>query len=169
MNDKNKATWPEKIQWIEVFDRLIITETAISDILRMLQWLGCYKDTSRIQLTEEYGAYLVDDIFIVESSSYEKLESIKNVWIKNFKKKNPLTSEMIDGREVPEYSGYFQKDGKYYLLGALYYSKDKRNLEDKEGAYSGVLWNPVWYQENNPTFKQVQASVTNAWKILDWE
>lgn len=168
MNTINKDKPVINISGVEIFDAVNISTSWYTSIISALNGEWKYAQRETIQ-SWKYWISECGSIFLIECWSYEELNDISNFWIKNFKKKNPLSSEMIDGREIPEYSWYFQKDGKYYLLGALYYSADRRNTDDKEGTYNGVLWNPVWYQENNPTFKQVQASVTNAWKILDWE
>ncbi|NDK10199.1 hypothetical protein GW846_05495 [Candidatus Gracilibacteria bacterium] len=161
MNTVNTNTSSQFIEGIEIIEPDNISSSGYVDVILGLNGKGRYAERE----VADFGVYSVSEmgsVFLVESSSYEDIENIRKFWENTFEAKNAIISELKNGREIPKYSGYFQKDGKYYIMGALCYSSDKRNLGEEEGSYNGILWN----QEISHTSQKQVDDGANKLKIF---
>lgn len=165
MNTVNKNTSSQFIEWIEIIDGANISPSGYSDIILSLDRNWRYAERKLANFWD-YSISENGAIFLVESQSYEDMENIRKFWENTFEAKNALTSELKDGREIPKYSGYFQKDGKYYIMWALCYSSNKRNLGEEEGCYNGILWRQTNLEKSITPQNQVDEWAQRTGEIL---
>ncbi|MDD2891365.1 MAG: hypothetical protein PHQ95_00140 [Candidatus Gracilibacteria bacterium] len=138
-----------------------VSETFLNDIARSFKKQGRFKNTLEESINfggkkfHNYGEH----IFMFEYSSLEELNQDMENWKKKFKKKNTLTSETIDGKQVLEPSGYFEFNGKFYLLGLLYQDTNEDDNNENNGIYKGIIINPSKFFEVEDETKKVSGKV----------
>lgn len=100
-----------------------------------------------------------DDVFMFEYSSMEELKQDMESWKKRFKKKNIITSETIDWKQILESSWYFEFNWKFYLLWLLYQDLNNEDNDENNWVYKWVIVNPWKYFEVENEVKEI------SWKV----
>lgn len=129
----------------------ILTNTFFSDLKRSFHWVWCYKEVLNNWILFSWKKFYLysDDVFMFEYYSLEEVKTDMEIWKKKFKKKNAITSETIDWRQILEPSWYFEYNWKFYLVWLLY-----QDINQKDN------------DENNWVYKWV---IVNLWKYFKWE
>ncbi len=140
-----------------------LSETFLNDIARSFHWIWYYKDilTQWIIFWWKNFYNYWDDIFMFEYASLEQLQHDSANWKKRCKKKNSLTSETIDEKQILESSWYFEFNWKFYLLWLLYQDINDDDNDERKWVYKWVIINSDTY------FKVEDEAKKIAWEIGD--
>jgi len=100
-----------------------------------------------------------DDVFMFEYSSLDELKQDSITWKNKFKKKNAITSETIEWKQILESSWYFEFEWKFYLLWLLYQDLNEDDNNEERWIYKWVIVNPSKY------FKIEDETNKVVWKV----
>ena len=152
------------IKWFTTINDIWnVSETFLNDMARSFNWVWYYKDILKQWINfwwKKFYNYW-DDIFMFEYSSLEELNQDMENWKKKFKKKNALTSETINWRQILESSWFFEFNWKFYLLWLLYQDANEDDNNENNWIYKWVIINSSKFFEVEDETKKV------SWKI-DW-
>lgn len=138
-----------------------VSETFLNDIARSFNLIWYYNDVLNHWITFWWKRFYNywDDILMFEYSSLEDLKKDSENWNNSFKKKNAITSETIDWKQVLESSGYFEYNWKFYLLWLLYQDLNEDDNDENQWVYKWVIVNPERYFEVENEAKEVKSAV----------
>lgn len=140
-----------------------LSETFLNDIARSFKKQWRFKNTLEESINFWWKRFFNywEHIFMFEYSSLEELKQDMENWKKKFKKKNPLTSETIDWKQILESSWYFEFNWKFYLLWLLYQDINEDYSDENKWVYKWVIVNPWKY------FKIETETKDTSWKVKD--
>ena len=130
------------IDWFTtISDIRNLTETVLNDIARSFkkQWRFIDVLNNRTSFWGRTFYNYWEHIFMFEYSSEEELQRDSDEWSKYFNKKNDLTSETIDWKQVLESSWYFEYQWNYYLLWVLYQDMNMDDNNEERWIYKWVI------------------------------
>ena len=100
-----------------------------------------------------------DDITIFQYSSLEELNQDKINWEKRFKKKNVITSETIDWKQVLEPSWYFEYNWEFYLLWLVYQDLNPDDNDENNWVYRWIIIDHSKYFKVNDTKNDISQRI----------
>lgn len=138
-----------------------LSETFLNDISRSFNWQWCYSNVLKESVNFSWKAFYNywDDVFMFEYNNLDELNNDSENWKKRFKKKNAITSETIDWKQILEFSWYFEYNWKFYLLWLLYQDLNESDNDENSWVYKWVIVNHEKYFEVENEKKEV------VWKI----
>lgn len=135
-----------------IFYDLKINGNSAWDILDMIKWdmRFVHKDTKKVPFTDSIEIYdMAGNYFVVEYQSEEQrnndIQGLKDNF--SYDKKEIFAEKIIEDwaeRQVPDYKGRFEYNGKYYII---VWALNKLTWEttSEKGIYKGVILSPDSY------------------------
>jgi len=153
----------------KVINNVCIDEsnTLSNSFLNMIIWSlqGKWPYKNVLESSQSFGEkkfYLYgNDVFLFKYNSKEEQQQDMIAWKKKFKKKNTLSSETIDGRQILEPSWCFEFQWKYYLLWYLYQDSNHQDNDEANWVYNGIIINHKRYFQVENESTNISKTVKN--------
>lgn len=153
-----------KIDWFTTINNIWnLSETLLNDISRSFKNQWRFNDVLNnwIKFSNKNFFIYWEHTFMFEYNSLDELNNDSENWKKRFKKKNTITSETIDWKQILESSWYFEYNWKFYLLWLLYQDLNESDNDENSWIYKWVIVNHEKYFEVENEKKEI------VWKIND--
>ncbi|MDD3645945.1 MAG: hypothetical protein PHH06_00895 [Candidatus Gracilibacteria bacterium] len=130
-----------------IFHEMRITGSYAKAIIEMLKgnlyFVG--EETIKVSFDEQREVFdMGGNSMVVEYKDKQNRDNDIELLKKHFKSKGKFAEELENGRQIPEFDGYFDYDNRYYIvIDGLNRLTDEINPE--KGIYKGVIVNPSKY------------------------